>query len=126
MRPRPAPSGGSAVGGEAAFRGVGLVVVMAVLCFPGRLSMGWGYVGPVRVAILTTSYPAWDGDPCGHFVRTEAVALGREAEVVVITAGTVGTTPNPSHEPRVLALEGGGAFGWPGVAARVGDNPLRA
>jgi teichuronic acid biosynthesis glycosyltransferase TuaC len=62
-----------------------------------------------RVALVTTSWPRGAGDPAGHFVQAEARALERTgAEVVVI------------------APDGGGAFGWPGVGARVRERPLRA
>jgi glycosyltransferase involved in cell wall biosynthesis len=62
----------------------------------------------MRVAIVTTSYPNGPADPSGHFVQAEARAL--EA------AG---------HEVRVIAGEGS-AFGWPGVAARLAQQPWRA
>jgi glycosyltransferase involved in cell wall biosynthesis len=62
----------------------------------------------MRIAVVTTSYPADEGDPSGHFVRTEALELER--------AG---------HEVVVVAPEAGGAFGWPGVAARVRERPSR-
>jgi glycosyltransferase involved in cell wall biosynthesis len=62
-----------------------------------------------RVAIVTTSFPASEGDPSGHFVRAEARELERAgAEVVLVS-------PPP-----------GGAFGWPGVAARIRQRPARA
>ncbi len=61
-----------------------------------------------RVAIVTTSWPGFEGDPSGHFVESEARALEREGAEVV-----------------VLAPPAGGAFGWPGVATRVRENPLR-
>jgi teichuronic acid biosynthesis glycosyltransferase TuaC len=62
-----------------------------------------------RVALVTTSWPRSDGDPAGHFVRAEAHELERSGvEVTVVT-------PPP-----------GGAFGWPGVAARVRERPARA
>jgi teichuronic acid biosynthesis glycosyltransferase TuaC len=65
--------------------------------------------GTARIALVTTSWPAAADDPAGHFVRAEARALERTgAEVVVI------------------APVAGGAFGWPGVAARVRERPLRA
>jgi glycosyltransferase involved in cell wall biosynthesis len=63
----------------------------------------------VRIAIVTTSWPASDDDAAGHFVRTEALALER--------AG---------HEVEVVAPRAGGAFGWPGVAARLRERPTRA
>ena len=62
-----------------------------------------------RVAIVTTSFPSTDGDPSGHFVRAEARELERSGADVVLVA------PPP-----------GGAFGWPGVAARVRQRPTRA
>jgi glycosyltransferase involved in cell wall biosynthesis len=63
----------------------------------------------MRIAVVTTSWPARQGDPAGHFVQTEARALERSG-----------------HEVVVLAPEPGGAFGWPGVAARVRHRPIRA
>ncbi|MGO9000311.1 MAG: glycosyltransferase family 4 protein [Polyangiaceae bacterium] len=61
----------------------------------------------MRVAVVTTSWPRFEGDPSGHFVETEVRALTRCGEEVV-----------------VIAAEGG-AFGWPGFAARVSEAPLR-
>jgi glycosyltransferase involved in cell wall biosynthesis len=69
----------------------------------------------MRIVLVTTSYPAHEGDPSGHFVRAEARELERQGhEVVVVT-------------PAVSALAGraGGAFGWPGFAARVREKPWR-
>jgi glycosyltransferase involved in cell wall biosynthesis len=68
----------------------------------------------VRVAVVTTSYPSSEGDPAGHFVRAEVRGLEREG-----------------HEVRVIApaagrRSGGGAFGWPGAAERLKQNPVRA
>jgi glycosyltransferase involved in cell wall biosynthesis len=63
----------------------------------------------MRVAIVTTSYPAYEGDPAGHFVAAEVEEL--EA------AG---------HEVVVIAPKPGGAFGWPGAAARLRARPWRA
>jgi glycosyltransferase involved in cell wall biosynthesis len=65
-------------------------------------------LGVVRIALVTTSYPAGEGDPCGHFVRAEARDLARAGHDVVVVA------PAP-----------GGAFGWPGVAARIRERPAR-
>jgi len=62
----------------------------------------------VRVALVTTSWPRFDGDPSGHFVEAEARALTRCGEDVVVIAAD------------------GAAFGWPGVAARIEENPWRA
>ncbi|MGO9832951.1 MAG: glycosyltransferase family 4 protein [Polyangiaceae bacterium] len=62
----------------------------------------------MRIAIVTTSWPWSEGDPSGHFVRAEARELEREGNVVV-----------------VVAPPAGGAFGWPGAAARVRERPAR-
>lgn len=58
---------------------------------------------------MTTSYPAHDGDPAGHFVKAEVVEL--EA------AG---------HRVTVVTPHAGGAFGWPGAAFRLREKPWRA
>jgi teichuronic acid biosynthesis glycosyltransferase TuaC len=62
----------------------------------------------VRVALVTTSWPRFDGDPTGHFVEAEARALTRCGESVAVIAAD------------------GAAFGWPGVAARIKEDPRRA
>ncbi len=61
-----------------------------------------------RIAIVTTSWPTGPSDPSGHFVRAEARALERQGCEVV-----------------VIAPQAGGAFGWPGVAARMRERPGR-
>lgn len=63
----------------------------------------------MRIAVVTTSWPAGDGDPSGHFVQAEVRELEREG-----------------HAVEVVAPAPGGAFGWPGVAARVRERPWRA
>jgi len=65
----------------------------------------------MRIALVTTSWPAGDRDPSGHFVRAEARELEQQGHEVVVVA----------PEAR-----GDGAFGWPGVAARVREKPWRA
>lgn len=67
------------------------------------------YAARVRIAVISTSYPEDEHDPSGHFVRAEV----REME-------------RAGHEVRVIAPWAGGAFGWPGVAARVRERPVRA
>jgi teichuronic acid biosynthesis glycosyltransferase TuaC len=80
----------------------------------------------VRVAIVTTSYPAFAGDGCGHFVETEALRRAEREEVFVVTAGQ---DPYARREEvnrvSVLRLPGYDALGWPGVAARVRARPHR-
>jgi len=76
----------------------------------------------MRIAVVTTSYPAFPGDPSGHFVETEARVLARDAEVVVITPGE----SRPEREPGgfvVVRCGGGAAFGWPGAATRIRVRP---
>jgi teichuronic acid biosynthesis glycosyltransferase TuaC len=63
----------------------------------------------MRVCVVTTSYPSHEGDPAGHFVEEEVRELQRADYDVV-----------------VVRPEAGGAFGWPGVAARIRDKPWRA
>ena len=63
----------------------------------------------MRIAVVTTSYPAHDGDPAGHFVEAEANELERSG-----------------HEVRVFRPEPGGAFGWPGAPTRIRERPSRA
>ncbi|HVJ91328.1 MAG TPA: glycosyltransferase family 4 protein [Labilithrix sp.] len=62
----------------------------------------------MRIAVVTTSYPACDGDPAGHFVATEVAELEREG-----------------HDVRVIRPNPGGAFGWPGAPARIRERPSR-
>lgn len=58
--------------------------------------------------VVTTSYPAHEGDPSGHFVQSEVAELRREG-----------------HEVTVVRPRAGGAFGWPGAAARIRERPSR-
>jgi teichuronic acid biosynthesis glycosyltransferase TuaC len=63
----------------------------------------------MRIAIVTTSWPRSEDDPGGHFVRANARELERQG-----------------HEVAVIAPGAEGAFGWPGVAARLRERPHRA
>ncbi len=63
---------------------------------------------PLRILVVTTSYPKDARDPSGHFVRAEVRALERQG-----------------HEVSVVAPRGE-AFGWPGVFARLREHPSRA
>ena len=63
----------------------------------------------MRIAVVTTSYPSFEGDPSGHFVETEVAELER--------AG---------HELCVVRPDPGGAFGWPGAPTRIRERPTRA
>ncbi len=92
-----------------------------------------------RVLVATTSYPAHEGDPSGHFVRAEARELARGgASVVVVAPGDRGireaiepdevskSPPCPPVPIEVRRLGGGALFAWPGAAARLRERPLRA
>lgn len=76
-----------------------------------------------RVTVVTTSYPRHGGDADGHFVRAEALAFAEEHDVRVIA-------PGPARDLRdgvtLHALAGGEAFGAPGLAARLREDPRRA
>ena len=61
----------------------------------------------MRIAVVTTSYPEKEGDPCGHFVRAEVLALERQGHAITVYAAR------------------GEAFGWPGVVARLREKPSR-
>jgi teichuronic acid biosynthesis glycosyltransferase TuaC len=78
----------------------------------------------VRVAILTTSYPRSPGDAAGHFVRAEARALCAAGHDVWVFAPGAEAVVEPGA-PRVVWLASGKAFGSPGAAARLRENPLR-
>ncbi len=62
----------------------------------------------MRIAVVTTSFPSYEGDPSGHFVETEVTEMTR--------AG---------HDVRVLRPKAGGAFGWPGAPTRIRERPTR-
>jgi teichuronic acid biosynthesis glycosyltransferase TuaC len=81
----------------------------------------------MRVALVTTSYPAFPGDPSGHFVEAEARLLARDHDVTVFTTGIASAsfTSDATEPLRIIRTGGGAAFGWPGAAFRIGENPLR-
>ncbi len=84
---------------------------------------------PDRVAIVSTSYPGWPGDPSGHFVATEARELARSgSDVLVVTTNGAETRGEPQLEDgvRVLRLWSGQAAGFPGIVARLREKPWRA
>lgn len=79
----------------------------------------------MKVLILTTSYPTRVGDPAGHFVETEARALTAAGhDVTVVAPGPPGEVVR--HGVRMQFIHGGGAFGAPGVVARLRQRPTRA
>jgi glycosyltransferase involved in cell wall biosynthesis len=80
----------------------------------------------VRCVFVTTSYPAYDGDPAGHFVASEARAAAAHAEITVIAPapGTHATT-KVEGDVTVMRLPHGEALGWPGAATRLRAAPQR-
>jgi teichuronic acid biosynthesis glycosyltransferase TuaC len=85
----------------------------------------------VRTLYVTTSYPAYPGDPSGHFVQTEARLGARAGASVVVLAPLPASAPFTEHRSdnsagvRVIWLPGGDAFGWPGALARLRECPAR-
>ena len=83
---------------------------------------------PVRIIVVTTSFPAHSGDPSGHFVATEARELASSGHGVTVVAPTTAAPGHTPWAPASVAVEGAGggaAFGWPGVLARVRAKPWR-
>ncbi|MBK8254651.1 MAG: glycosyltransferase [Polyangiaceae bacterium] len=87
------------------------------------------------VALITSSFPRFEGDPSGHFVEAHARALAREgARVVVIAPGPKAKPPLRTQESasdaastdiEVARAGGERLFQWPGAPARARQNPLR-
>jgi phosphatidylinositol alpha 1,6-mannosyltransferase len=75
----------------------------------------------VRIAVVTTSYPAKVGDPSGHFVQAEARSLARAGhDVFVLSPFT------HEHETAGLThiqVAGAPLFGWPGALQRLKAAP---
>lgn len=82
----------------------------------------------MRVAVVTTSHPRFEGDASGHFVATEARLLWQAGhEVLVVAAGDPPPKPDGSPPgPRVRWVGGGQLFAAPGAPQRLRDNPLRS
>lgn len=78
----------------------------------------------MRIAVLTTSYPLREGQAAGHFVAAEVQRLCAEHEVLVIAPGAQSEEIRGS--PHVVRVAGRGAFGPPGVLARLRQHPLRS
>lgn len=76
----------------------------------------------MKRVVVTTSYPRGPDDPSGCFVRAEALEAHRRGEEVVVLAPGPAL---PEEGPRVRAVGGADAFGWPGVWARVRARPWR-
>jgi teichuronic acid biosynthesis glycosyltransferase TuaC len=78
----------------------------------------------MRIAVITSSYPATTEDPSGHFVHTETrmlIEAGHEVTVVLPRA----PKPRPTSQARLCELPHFGLFGWPGTLARLRQCPWR-
>jgi glycosyltransferase involved in cell wall biosynthesis len=73
------------------------------------------------VVVVTTSYPRSRDDAEGHFVGAEVRRLCEHASVTVLAPGR--ERPSVFGE-RVVSLDGGEAFGFPGMLARAKVAPL--
>ena len=86
--------------------------------------------GAKRIAVVTTSWPWSEGDPSGHFVRAEVRELrDAGAEIVVFAPqAAAGVQSEHSFSPGidVVPVPALGAFGFPGVLARVRARPWLA
>ena len=82
-----------------------------------------------RIAVVTTSWPWSESDPSGHFVRAEVRTLRDAGAEVVVFA------PRPAENVQgertfspgvdVVPMPSFGAFGFPGVFARLRERPWR-
>jgi glycosyltransferase involved in cell wall biosynthesis len=81
-----------------------------------------------RIAVITTSYPREPGDAAGHFVAAEVEELARAGHrVTVLTGGPFALTRTAEPgQATIVELEDGGASGWPGLLARIREQPSRA
>jgi teichuronic acid biosynthesis glycosyltransferase TuaC len=73
--------------------------------------------------VITTSYPKSAGDAEGHFVAAEVRRLCERGPVTVLAPGL--NRPSLWGE-RVVSLDGGQAFGFPGAVERLRRRPWRA
>lgn len=88
-----------------------------------------------RIAVLTTSFPASDGDPSGHFVRAHARALAASLKAegnhtlgsVHVIAPFGRATDPPFEQGSIVVHPAGGSalFGFPGALARGREDPTR-
>jgi teichuronic acid biosynthesis glycosyltransferase TuaC len=78
----------------------------------------------MRIAVITSSYPATAEDPSGCFVQTETQALieaGHEVTVFLPSA----PQPRQTTHATLCELPHFGLFGWPGALERLRRSPWR-
>ncbi|MGC4066561.1 MAG: glycosyltransferase [Polyangiaceae bacterium] len=78
----------------------------------------------MRIAVLSSSFPSHEGDPSGHFVRSEVRALSAEHHAVFLFVPKGSEIPNVDHVSGVQ-LSHLGLFGWPGALERIRRHPWR-
>lgn len=69
-----------------------------------------------ETVVITTSYPRAHGDAQGHFVATEVRRLCERGRVTVLAPGA---GRSPLWDERVVSIDGGEAFGFPGALERL-------
>lgn len=74
-----------------------------------------------RILVLTTSYPRFQGDAAGHFVKAEVTALRRRGHSV-----TVAAAGGPFVDDSVVDLGASELFAYPGALPRLKERPTRA
>jgi glycosyltransferase involved in cell wall biosynthesis len=80
----------------------------------------------LRIAVITTSYPAHAGDAAGHFVESEVRELLASGHDVTVITPRVGDGAKYRDAALVRRIEAGTLFGWPGARARLAAAPWRA
>ncbi|HEX4477276.1 MAG TPA: glycosyltransferase family 4 protein [Polyangiaceae bacterium] len=80
-----------------------------------------------RVAFVTTSFPAFEGDAAGHFVLAEVRDRAASGDDVLVLAPGVapGTGEVRVGSARVEWLGASDAFGFPGALPRLREKPSR-
>src|SRR6185503_9112542 len=101
-------------------------------CSKRTAPKGWPpsarYLGrdSVRIAVVTTSYPAHPGDAAGHFVQSEVRELIANGHEVTVITPRVGDAALADRAAVVHRVDAGTLFGWPGARARLAAAPWRA
>lgn len=79
-----------------------------------------------RRLVVTSSFPAFEGDPSGHFVRAHAAGIASGGDSVTVVALGAPRDPEtlPARDGVVVEWMGGDQlFGWPGATARLSAQP---
>ena len=80
----------------------------------------------MKIAVVTSSYPHHNGDPAGHFVRSEVQQLMDAGhQVWVLCPGPSAAQMSTGAAERVVALGASSLFGWPGALTKLRRAPWR-